>query len=1268
MTATQLPLGLTKPHRNQQLFSDYYLDHLLPARTEWADLIAEAAAVLPTLTALVQAFVPSDNEAQTEEGFIKPVLQALGHTFEVQAALRTPDGTKKPDYIFYTDTAARDANRGKTLDESLLAGRAVAVGDAKYWDRPLDQNLKRPGADPFTNKHPAFQIAFYIQHSGLDWGILTNGRRWRLYHTATAHKQDRFYEVDLPALIATNDPAAVVYFWAFFRRAAFTPQPMGLDAFLRASTDYARGVSDSLKAQVFDALRDVAQGMLDYPGNRLTPDTDTLRQLYDASLIVLYRLLFILYAEARELLPVRTSAAYRADYSLEAMTREIARRRDSGAPLLATTSRFWPRLVDLFHMIDVGNPPLQVATFNGGLFDPRRHPLLEQYQVGDARLMTALDRLARVDGQFVDYRDLAERHLGTIYEGLLEYHLDAIPLTNGYTVDLFNAQNERHRTGSYYTPDFVVQYMVQQTLAPILDAAVARATTDADRIAAVLNINCLDPAMGSGHFPVAAMEYIARYLVDLGVTAETGGEADLLYWKRRVAQSCIYGVDLNPLAVELAKLSLWLATAATGKPLSFLDHHLRSGNALIGMRMTDLDTPRPSRRKTAPAAPSGQLSMLDDPHVAASMRTAVGAMGQIERSAGATVADVKEQERRYAEVQDQFTRTYERLAHVATAARFGRALEPALWNGLRSYLTTGGFAIPQYEALLTEARRQAQEHHFFHWDMAFPEVFFTASGQPLDAQAGFDAVIGNPPYVRQEQFTALKPYLAQAYPETYHGAADLYVYFYQQGIRLLKEGGRLAYIVTNKWMRAGYGEALRQFFADTTQLAQIVDFGHAPIFADADVFPCIIVATRTTTPVPEAAVQVTQVPRAALPLVQVDSYIQQHQYPVPQARFRRQPWSLEGTEAEAVLEKLRRAGVPLAEYAGVKPYRGVLTGLNEAFRIDTPTKERMIRADPRSAELFKPYLRGQDIKRWAPDWDGLWMIVLKSSENAAWPWSQDASQAERLFAATFPAVYAHMKPYEAKLRARQDKGRYWWELRSCAYYAALDQPKILTQDLATYSWFCLDRDGRYPVNTCYLWPTTDPYLLAWLCSPTTWWLMHRTLQHAINDTLRMFREQVETLPIAPPNAAQREDAARHVTALIASTQADQQARRETLDWLRTEFGVEMAGQKLEQFATLTEDAFVEAVRVRRPKALGRLTPVALRELRAGYQAQAIPVQERRQVALAHEQHLAALVNAAYGLTPADVATLWRTAPPRMPLPAPVEESSLLGDQHPPSLD
>lgn len=226
-------------HNNQQLFSDHYLDALLPLSPDWQALAAAAAPARAEIARLLDAFTPSKSEAEVEQQLVRPILTLLGHTFAVQPALRTPDGTKRPDYLLYQDAAARDANANQTLTETLLAPGGLAVADAKYWDRPLDIALKGAG-DPFTNKHPGFQIAFYIQHSGLAWGLLTNGRLWRLYGRDTAHKLDRFYEVDLPA-----------------------------------SRDYARGVGDTLKTQVYDALRHLAA--LVHAAYGLTPaDLDLL--------------------------------------------------------------------------------------------------------------------------------------------------------------------------------------------------------------------------------------------------------------------------------------------------------------------------------------------------------------------------------------------------------------------------------------------------------------------------------------------------------------------------------------------------------------------------------------------------------------------------------------------------------------------------------------------------------------------------------------------------------------------------------------------------------------------------------------------------------------------------------------------------------------------------------------------------------------------------------------------------------------------------------
>jgi len=553
----------------------------------------------------------------------------------------------------------------------------------------------------FINKNPSYQISFYMQHAGTEWGILTNGRLWRLYHRETAHKLDRFYEVDLPALVESGDVEDFLYFFAFFRRAAFEEGPLGVGALLKESVDYARSVGDSLKGQVYEALRHLAQGFLDYPRNELGADEATLREIYDSSLILLYRMLFVLYAESRELLPVRDSQDYRESYSLHAIKHDVA----GGRVLLPTSATLWPRLTELFGIIANGSPPLKVATFDGGLFDAERHPFLESHTVGDGHLQQAIDRLARVDGQFVDYRDLAERHLGTIYEGLLEYHLEALEEPEDrWTVALLNDRGERRATGSYYTPDFVVKYIVEATVDPVLREAVEGAASDEERIAAVLALDVLDPSMGSGHFLVEVTEHIARFLVELGVSpedTEADRETELAYWKRRVAQSCVYGVDMNPLAVDLAKLSLWLATVAKDRPLSFLDHHLRCGNSLAGARISELQPAATKRKKKAKSDGEGQLSMLEDDAFRRSVSTAVGSMWVIEESPADTVEEVREQERIYTRLREDLTRRYARLADLATATGFGVEVDRSIWRPLADYATGRvAYAPPTFDEWL----------------------------------------------------------------------------------------------------------------------------------------------------------------------------------------------------------------------------------------------------------------------------------------------------------------------------------------------------------------------------------------------------------------------------------------------------------------------------------------------------------------------------------------------------------------------------------------
>ncbi|HLA42529.1 MAG TPA: hypothetical protein VJZ27_03780, partial [Aggregatilineales bacterium] len=438
-------------------------------------------------------------------------------------------------------------------------------------------------------------------------------------------KYNSYYAVNLDNLLEGN-VEDFLYFYAFFLREVFTTG--WLKRVLTGSEDFAQKLTNKLEDEVYEALELIAQGFLEYRRNKLKPNPAMLREIYENSLVLLYRLLFVFYAESREILPLRDNDDYINRRSLNAIKRRAAPLIDRQMPLNPDTSDFYDDLRYLFFAIDAGDERLDMPPYNGRLFSGMEHSFLDEKGVGDLYFVPALDKLARIDVEngrrsgrvFVDYRDLDVRHLGSIYEKLLEYELDIAtqPLTlrggvyapagegddvikQPGQVYLRTGSNERKITGSYYTPDYIVRFIVAKTLEPLLTEITGRYATQDEEgqwnvhnpgglIRDILAINVLDPATGSGHFVVDATAYIAEWLRELGLRpADIGDEDELIYWKRQVASACIYAVDINPLAVELAKLSMWLTTLARGKPLSFLDHHIRVGNSLVGASIADID-------------------------------------------------------------------------------------------------------------------------------------------------------------------------------------------------------------------------------------------------------------------------------------------------------------------------------------------------------------------------------------------------------------------------------------------------------------------------------------------------------------------------------------------------------------------------------------------------------------------------------------------------------------------------------------------------------
>jgi methylase of polypeptide subunit release factors/phage tail protein X len=524
------------------------------------------------------------------------------------------------------------------------------------------------------------------------------------------------------------------------------------------------------------------------------------------------------------------------------------------------------------------------------------------------------------------------------------------------------------------------------------------------------------------------------------------------------------------------------------------------------------------------------------------------------------------------------------------------------------------------------------------WVVAFPKV---------NTGGGFDLVVGNPPYVRADHLGPFKEHLETAY-RAYDGAADLYVYFIERGLSLLRPGGRLAFIVTNKWLKAEYASPLRTLLADKLWVEELVDLGHArEVFPDADVFPSILLIRSPVNGAERPGVRAVVIPREGLRLDRLVDQVREGTFAVEPGTLTAAPWMLDPPTVAALMRKIAEAGIPLEEYLGAEPYYGLKTGFNEAFLIDASAREALVQADPTTAPLLKPYVRGQDIERWTAAWDGRYLVALRSSDNHPWAWRDAGDHAEAVFAQTFPALYRHMKAHEAKLRKRADQGRYWWELRACAYYDLFDRPKVLYQVIQFYPAYAFDTSGLYTNDKGFFLPTDDFYLLGLLNSPLMWWHNWRFLPHMKDEALNPAGVRMRLLPIARSSDQLREQITGAVEQLIAATNRRRQQIGQLHQWLRVEFGVQETGNALANPQALSFERFAAEVRKRGPGRAG-LTAAAVKRLQDEFQRSTHELSAIAAVASGAEQVVAMIAAEAYGLTTADLELIMATAPPRMP--------------------
>jgi len=355
-------------------------------------------------------------------------------------------------------------------------------------------------------------------------------------------------------------------------------------------------------------------------------------------------------------------------------------------------------------------------------------------------------------------------------------------------------------------------------------------------------------------------------------------------------------------------------------------------------------------------------------------------------------------------------------------------------------------------------------------------------------RGGFDAIVGNPPYVRQESISNIKDYLKSHY-ESFDGVADLCVYFMEKSMRLLKPDGLFSYIVSSSFLRATYGEPLRRCLKKIGTVRQLVDFGGLPVFSGAkDTYVCIpLISKGANGSQPQIAV--CKVP--SLKITNLTPYVAEQKYSVPDDRFSADAWSLKSDSETAVFDKVMKAGKSLGKYLERKIFYGLKTGLNGAFVITPQQRDDILKQSPASAPLIKPYLGGENIRRYCIRDAGKLLIVIPSGRTRTEmlkikKGGFSEKQAREWLRQNHVGIANHLASFEEALKKRQDQGDYWWELRSCDYYRYLDAPKIVFPDICKGPRFFLDRNGIYLANTAYCLGSDSPYLLGLLNSRLFW--------------------------------------------------------------------------------------------------------------------------------------------------------------------------------------
>ncbi|ELO8680421.1 class I SAM-dependent DNA methyltransferase [Campylobacter jejuni] len=730
-----------------------------------------------------------------------------------------------------------------------------------------------------------------------------------------------------------------------------------------------------------------------------------------------------------------------------------------------------------------------------------------------------------------------------------------------------------YKEGSFYTPSFITSYMCKESITKVvLDKFNAQFDLDAKDISELrkslrkedkkaqkelLNsIKICDPAVGSGHFLVSALNVMLSIYDELNLFDEefylevqndeiliTGRKGEFIEYKRPstpkdkahliqqelfhtkkdIIENNLFGVDINPNSCEITKLRLWIELLKHSfyqnfddenyhdlKTLPNIDINIKCGNSLVSYFETGKSLnhypnikERMSKYKRI-VKDYKEGFYTDKSHINQEIKNL-----KISFKNFCFADKFKKEMKSFNDKCEKYSKKYGNFLAVD---------DENLKFFVSANLTLFDFdekeATKEFANLKKEYDNifNLESNHPFEWRFEFPEI--------LDDDGnfkGFDLIIGNPPYIRQEELKELKPHLAKNY-KVYKGTSDIYTYFYELGFNVLKDNGVLSYITSNKYTRAGYGEALREFLLKNVKVLEYTDLNGIKVFDSATVDTSILCFEKSKSK--DNKFKYLTLSNEILKTCAYDIGLYKDFAEFSQNSLSKESFTFSDENTSALKAKIERIGTPLKEWYGFNIYRGILTGYNEAFIITTEKRNEILAnckdeaEKERTAKLIRKMLRGRDIKRYSYEWAGLWVINTHNGYK-----SKNGEKIEAINIEHYPSLKKHFDEFYPQLEKRADKGLTPYNLRNCAYIEEFEKEKIVWAEMTKEACFVYDNSNFFTNQTCYFFTHCDyKYLLAILNSRLIVYYMQYISSHLGQGAFRWIRQYIEKLPIPKINS------------------------------------------------------------------------------------------------------------------------------------------------------